>query len=334
MVAAADSIALRFYNEWRDSQGILRPQYEALSSTIETVGYDSLASRWTEARRRVNLDAVTFYLDPGTYRDMPTDFLPRVIPLDHWETIATGVAQRLRAINQFLSHLYEGTQDVVPEEAIYTSQHFYPEFQGFRPPKDLFVHIYGIDLVHMGDGQYLVLEDNLRIPSGISYQLKSLEMAGELFPEFGEEYEILPYEIREAYLGMFRSLTDNPEPVCALLTDGKYGSAFFEHRFLSELLDIPLVEGPDLYVAPDGYVYIRTLDHDVRVDVIYRRVEDIDLFVPGLREAYLAGKVALVNGLGTGAADDKLVFLWVPEMIQRYLGVNGGAKVGRWAEDC
>ena len=119
---------------------------------------------------------------------------------------------------------------------------------------------------------------------------------------------------------MFRSLTDNPEPVCVLLTDGKYGSAFFEHRYLSDMLGIPLVEGPDLYVAPDGRVYARTLDEDVQVDVIYRRVEDLDLFVPGLREAYMDGKVALVNGIGTGAADDKLVFLWVPQMIERYLG--------------
>ena len=111
-----------------------------------------------------------------------------------------------------------------------------------------------------------------------------------------------------------------PTPVCVLLTDGKYGSAFFEHRFLSELLGIPLVEGPDLYIGHDGYVNVRTLDQDVRVDVIYRRIEDLDLFVPGLREAYLNGKVALVNGMGTGAADDKLVFLWVREMIERYLG--------------
>ena len=145
-------------------------------------------------------------------------------------------------------------------------------------------------------------------------------MASELFPEFGTEYDILSYDIRDAYLGMFRSLTENPDPVCALLTDGKYGSAFFEHRYLSDLLGIPLVEGPDLYVGHDGYVYARTLDQDVRVDVIYRRVEDLDLFVPGLGEAYLDGKVALVNGMGTGAADDKLVFLWVPAMIEKYLG--------------
>jgi uncharacterized circularly permuted ATP-grasp superfamily protein len=171
----------------------------------------------------------------------------------------------------------------------------------------------------MGEGRYVVLEDNLRIPSGISYQLKSLRMAAELFPEFANGYEVLPFDIRDAYLGMLRSLTENPDPVCVVLSDGKYGSAFFEHRYLSELLDIPLVEGPDLYVGPDGFVYARTLDQDVKVDVIYRRVEDLDLFVPGLGEAYLNGKVVLVNGIGTGAADDKLVFIWVPQMIERYL---------------
>ena len=320
LVAAPESTAVNFYNEWQEPDGSLRPHYAALSSTMGTQGLDSLAPRWSEAHRHVNLDAVTFYLDPGTYRNMPTDFLPRIIPQDHWQTISSGVSQRLKAINLFLSHLYGGTQDVVPDEVIYTSQHFYPEFQGFRPPRDLYVHIYGIDLVHMGNGRYLVLEDNLRIPSGISYQLKSLAIANRLFPEFRSGYDILPFDIRGAYIDMFRSLTDNPEPVCALLTDGKYGAAFFEHRFLSELLEIPLVEGPDLYVAPDGYVYVRTLDQDVRVDVIYRRVEDIDLFVPGLREAYLDGKVSLVNAMGTGAADDKLVFLWVAEMIERYLG--------------
>ena len=250
----------------------------------------------------------------------PPTSCPGVIPLEHWETIAAGVSQRIRAINRFLADLYNDEQDVVPDEVIYTSQYFYPEAQGFRPPKDVFVHIYGIDLVHLGDGRYVVLEDNLRIPSGISYQLKSVAMAAEFFPEFSEGYDILPYDIRDAYMSMFHSLTDNPDPVCVLLTDGKYGSAFFEHRYLSDLLGIPLVEGPDLYVGHDGRVYARTLDQDVPVDVIYRRVEDLDLFVPGLRQAYLDGKVALVNGIGTGAADDKLVFLWVPQMIERYLG--------------
>ena len=313
--------AVEFYNEWEDAEGNIRSQYAALSAAAGAMAPESLASRWDVARRKVELEAVTFYLDPGSYRVMPTDFLPRVIPLAHWQTIAAGVSQRIRAINRFLFDLYSGgQQDVMPDEVIYTSQYFYPEVQGFHPPSGLFVHIYGIDLVHMGDGRYVVLEDNLRIPSGISYQIKSVEMAAQLFPEFSEGYDILPYDIRDAYLSMFRSLTENPDPVCVLLTDGKYGSAFFEHRYLSELLGIPLVEGPDLYVGYDGRVFARTLDQDIPVDVIYRRVEDLDLFVPGLREAYLDGKVALVNGIGTGAADDKLVFMWVPQMIERYLG--------------
>ena len=311
---------IKFYNEWQDADGRIRPHYAHLAEMAESLEPDTLAQRWSSARRQVELDAVTFYLDPGSYRAMPTDFLPRVIPLEHWEIIAAGVAQRLRAINRFLVDLYNDGQDILPDEVIYTSQYFYPEIQGFRPPKDIFVHIYGIDLVHLGDGRYIVLEDNLRIPSGISYQLKSVGMAGSIFPEFSEGYDILAYDVRDAYLSMFRSLTENPDPVCVLLTDGKYGSAFFEHRYLSDMLGIPLVEGPDLYVAPDGWVYARTLDGDVKVDVIYRRVEDLDLFVPGLREAYLDGKVVLVNGIGTGAADDKLVFLWVPQMIERYLG--------------
>ncbi len=314
------SKSVQFYSEWADPDGRIRPHYAHLAQTAKSIETSNLAQRWRSARRQGDLDAVTFYLDPGRYRAMPTDFLPRVIPLEHWNNIAAGVSQRLRAINRFLGDLYNDGQDVVPDEVIYTSQYFYPELQGFRPPKDVFVHIYGIDLVHMGDGRYVVLEDNLRIPSGISYQLKSVGMTASLFPEFPEGHDILPYDIRDTYLTMFRSLTENPEPVFALLTDGKYGSAFFEHRYLSDLLGIPLVEGSDLYVAPDGIVYARTLDGDIRVDVVYRRVEDLDLFVPGLRESYLDGKVALINGIGTGAADDKLVFLWVPQMIERYLG--------------
>ena len=320
MSAAANVMSDNFYNEWQDSKGDLRPHYMPLSSTLTSFNQGDLALRWKEARKQVNLDAMTFYLEPGTYRNMPTDFVPRIIPIEHWQTIAAGISQRLRAINCFLAELYAGSQDVVPDEVIYTSQHFYPELQGFVPPRNVFVHIYGIDLVHMGEGRYLVLEDNLRIPSGISYQLKSLGITSELFPEFSDGYDILTYDIRNAYLEVFKSLTDNPDPVCALLTDGKYGSAFFEHRFLSDYLGIPLVEGPDLYIGYDGYVYARTLDEDLRIDVIYRRVEDLDLFVPGLSEAYLDGKVALVNAMGTGAADDKLVFLWVPQMIEKYLG--------------
>ncbi len=308
------------FNEWQYPDGRPREHYAHLAEVVETLGVEGMIQRWESAQSQVFRDAFTFYLDPKQFRLMPADWIPRVIPGDHWDVIEAGVTQRIRALNSFLLDLYNDGQDIVPPDVVFTSQYFYPEVQGFRPPKDIFVHMYGVDLVHMGDGDYYVLEDNLRIPSGISYQLKSVEMVSDIVPEFVTGYEVEQYRIRDAFLDMFRSLCDTDTPSCVLLTDGKYGSAFFEHRYLSETLGIPLVEGTDLYVGYDGRVYTRTIDGDMPVDVIYRRVEDLEIFVPGLRDAYLEGKVVLVNGLGTGAADDKLVFMWVPEMIERYLG--------------
>ena len=308
------------YSEWRDCDGRVRPHYAGVAEAMGRIGAGELARRWRDANRQADFDAFTFYLDPREYRPAPTDWLPRVIPSGHWRRIADGVAQRLKAINRFLLALYDGEQTTVPPDVVYSSRYFYPEALGFRPPKDVFVHIYGADLVHMGGGRYVVLEDNLRIPSGIAYQLKTAEMAARLFPEFADGLEIAPYDIRDAYLDMFRSICDSDSPACVLLTDGKFGSAFFEHRCLSDTLGIPLVEGSDLYVGHDGRVYARTLGADYPVDLIYRRVEDLEMFVPGLRESYLAGKVALVNGIGSGAADDKLAFRWVPDMIKAHLG--------------
>ena len=308
------------YSEWRDASGRVRAHYAGVADAIGRIGEGEMARRWRDANRQADFDAFTFYLDPRKYRPAPTDWIPRVIPGEHWRRIADGVAQRLKAINLFLGELYAGEQTVVPPDAVYSSRYFYPEVQGFRPPKGVFVHIYGIDLVHMGGGRYVVLEDNLRIPSGIAYQLKTAEMAARLFPEFADGLDIPPYDIRETYLDMFRSIAGSDAPICVLLTDGKFGAAFFEHRYLSALLGIPLVEGSDLYVGRDGRVYARTLGADIPVDLIYRRVEDIEMFVPGLRESYLAGKVALVNAIGSGAADDKLAFSWVPDMVEAYLG--------------
>ena len=306
-------------SEYRTDSGELRPIYNDLLATLDGLGEDGMIERWQKAKREVELDAFSFALDPKEFRPVPTDWIPRIIELDEWQTIKAGVEQRLKALNLFLLDLYAGEQNVVPDDVVYSCQYFYPEFQGFRPAKDVFVHIYGIDLVQQRDGKYVVLEDNLRIPSGITYQLKSLEMVRELFPELSESYDILPYDIRATYLDLFTSLCDNPEPLCVLLTDSKFGSAFFEHRYLSELLEIPLVEGSDLYIGHDGDVRMKTLDGDVHVDLIYRRVEDLEIFVPGLTDAYLNGKVVLVNGMGTSVADDKLAFLWVPDMIRHYL---------------
>ncbi len=307
-------------SEYLGADGGVHPRYRNAFDLLEEMGQERLATRWRQGRRMAALDAFTFLLDPRVYRTVPTDWIPRIIPQGEWETISAGITQRLRALNLFLLDLYNGGQTVAPDDVIYSCQYFYPEYQGFRPAGDVFVHIYGSDLVHLADGRYVILEDNVRIPSGITYQLKLVEMAGQLLPELASAYDIVPYDIRETYLDLFRSLCNVEDPVCVLLTDSKFGAAFFEHRYLSELLGIPLVEGSDLYVGYDGRVMIRGLGGATPVDLIYRRVEDLEIFVPGLTDAYLSGKVALVNGMGTSAADDKLVFKWVPDMIRHYLG--------------
>lgn len=307
-------------SEYRGPDGTLLPNYLDAFGALEALGPERMRDLWRRGKREAELDAFTFLLDPKAFRTIPTDWIPRIIPQQEWETIGAGVTQRLKALNLFLLDLYTGSQTVVPDDVIYSCQYFYPEYRDFRPARDVFVHIYGADLVHLADGRYVILEDNLRIPSGISYQLKTAGMVRQLIPELAAAYDIVPYDIRETYWELFRSLCDVENPSCALLTDSKFGAAFFEHRYLSELLGIPLVEGSDLYVGYDGRVVAKGLDGDVPLDLIYRRVEDLEIFVPGLTNAYLDGKVALVNGMGTSAADDKLVFKWVPEMIRHYLG--------------
>lgn len=287
---------------------------------IDGLGVKEIGRRWSNANRQVELDSFTFQLDPHQWRPVPIDWVPRLIRREEWSRIAAGVEQRLRAINRFLLELYCGKQDVVPKNVVYSCVNFNPALQMVRPTKDVYAHIYGVDLVNLGDGNYVVLEDNLRIPSGISYQMKSRKLAEIALPELKRPYRVREYEIRSTYLRLFQSLSDAGSPVCVILTDGSFGPAFFEHRYLSELLGIPLVEGSDLFIAEDGTVRARTIDGDVRVDLIYRRVEDLELFVPGLSEAYRQGKVILVNAMGTGVADDKLVYMWVPDMIRRYLG--------------
>ena len=307
-------------NECLNPDGSVKPVYRNLMDSMARLGPSELQRRWRDANGHAARDAFTFMLDPREFRTVPTDWMPRLIPADDWDVIARGVAQRLKAINRFLFDLYCGEQDVVPPDVMYSCQYFNPELLDYRPARDVFVHIYGIDLVHMGEGRYVILEDNLRIPSGITYQMKSAEIGMSVMPELADGYDVVPYDIKAAYHDMFASLCDAEAPVCVLLTDSKFGSAFFEHRYLSELLGIPLVEGSDLYVGANGRVWGRAMDGDFEVDLIYRRVEDLELFVPGLTEAYLNHKVVLVNAMGAGAGDDKLVFLWAPEMIERYLG--------------
>lgn len=266
------------------------------------------------------MESFTFLLDPRTFRATPVDMLPRLLTANEWAHVASGVAQRQRALNLFLLDLYCGQQPVAPLEVVYSCDHFYPEVSGIRPRKDVFVHFYGADLVRDVSGEFVVLEDNLRIPSGISYQLKTSELAARTVPELADIYRVEQHALAEGFRRLFQSVEGEPAGAAVILTDGKYGFAFFEHRYLSELLRIPLVEGHDLYRDPEGRIRARTLDGDFVVDVVYRWAEDIETFVPGMRQSYREGQVGLVNALGTGAADDKLVFRWVPDMVQHYLG--------------
>lgn len=307
-------------NEVFEPDGTPRKHYSQLAEALSEPGLGDFRARCSRATVQAEIDSFTFPLDPLRWRTIPTDWIPRIIPKDHWEKIAAGVEQRLRALNSFLFDLYNGGQDIVPRKVVYSSVHYNPDMQNVRPAKDVYAHVYGIDLVHLGDGRYVILEDNLRIPSGITYQLKARSVSKSFFPELNSAHAVVPYDIAETYRGLFSSLSDTPSPGTVILTDGKLGSAFFEHRYLSEFFGVPLVEGSDLFIDGGGSVRAKTADGIIKVDVIYRRVQDLELFVPGLTEAYKRNKVVLVNAMGTGVADDKLVFLWVPEMIRRYLG--------------
>jgi uncharacterized circularly permuted ATP-grasp superfamily protein len=307
-------------NEAYKEDGTPRPHYAEMVRSLAEIGLDEFRFRCSRASLQAEIDSFTFPLDPMHWRTVPIDWIPRIIPKDHWARISAGVEQRLRALNRFLFDLYNGDQDIVPRKVVYSSAHYNPEMQKVKPAKEIYAHIYGIDLVHLGDGNYVVLEDNLRIPSGISYQLKCMSISRQYFPELNAGYSVVPYEVEGTYRKLFSSLTDTPNPAVVVLTDGKLGSAFFEHRYLSDLLGVPLVEGSDLFIDSAGNVKAKTADGIIKVDVIYRRVQDLEIFVPGLTEAYRNNKVILVNAMGTGVADDKLVFLWVPEMIRKYLG--------------
>ncbi len=243
----------------------MKPIYRGLMDSLETLGVPELRQRWQTANDRASMDSFTFLLDPKEFRTVPTDWIPRLIPAHDWDTIASGVAQRLKAINKFLKDLYCGQQNIVPPDVMFSN----------RPARDA-----GVD-------------------AGLRHH---------------------PLRHQGCLPGDVRPRCDTDAPTCVLLTDSKYGAAFFEHRYLSELLGITLVEGSDLYIGPNGRVLARAMGGDFEVDLIYRRIEDLELFVPGLTEAYLNHKVALVNALGAGAGDDKLVFLWVPDMIRDYLG--------------
>ncbi|MGD8678444.1 MAG: circularly permuted type 2 ATP-grasp protein, partial [Chromatiales bacterium] len=280
----------------------------------------------------------TVYTEGGNIdRAWPFDIIPRIIELSEWRRIEDGLKQRLTALNLFINDVYNKQEilkeGIVPADLILKSRNFLEPCKGVTPPYGVWANICGSDLVRDGDGEVYVLEDNLRVPSGVSYMIENRQVTKRVFPELFEDHSILPVdEYTSQLFEMLASLSprDLDYPEIAVLTPGIYNSAYFEHSFLAQGMAAELVEGSDLFVGDDDCVYMRTVFGPQQVDVIYRRIDDIfcdpEVFrkdsilgVPGLIRAWRAGKVAIANAPGSGVADDKVVYAYVPEMIRYYL---------------
>jgi uncharacterized circularly permuted ATP-grasp superfamily protein len=325
------------------SPGVPRPHYQALFRTLLELPAEELKKSQQAADLSFLHQGITFTVygnEQGTERVFPNDLIPRIIPGKEWQRIEAGLTQRITALNLFLQDIYnQGTilsDGVVPRELIYSCKHFRREMRGLPVPRGIYVSICGTDLVRLPDGSFAVLEDNLRVPSGVSYMLANRKVLKRVFPRLFSDYGVRPIDhYSQALLSTLRALipinySGRHEPTIVLLTPGIYNSAYFEHTFLAQQMGIELVEGRDLLVH-DNIVYMRTTAGLRRVDVIYRRVDDdfIDplgfrtdsrLGVPGLFNAYRAGNVTMANAPGTGVADDKAVYAYVPAIIKYYLG--------------
>jgi uncharacterized circularly permuted ATP-grasp superfamily protein len=330
-----------FYDELIAPGGGPRPCAAAMYEKLANMALEVFEERRKLADLSYLVQGITFtvYSDgKGTERLFPFDLVPRIIPRSEWDVIERGLAQRVMALNLYLQDIY-GPQRVlkdriVPRHLVFSCKHFRREMAGLRVPRDIYVHVCGTDLVRdSSTGQYLVLEDNARSPSGISYVLENRLVMRRTFPRAFEVCEVQPVDHYPAELvQILRSLSprSGDRPVIVLLTPGLYNSAYFEHCFLAQEMGIELVEGSDLVVV-DDVVYMKTIHGLTRVDVIYRRVDDDFLDplafrpeslvgVAGLMNAYRAGNIALANAVGTGVSDDKAIYAYVPAFIKYYLG--------------
>ena len=320
-----------------------RAHYKAFAAWLAQQPDHVLNARREDAElifRRVGITFAVYGDNDGTERTIPFDIVPRVFPANEWSLLEKGLIQRLRALNMFLHDVYHDQKilkaGIVPAEQVLNNAQFRPEMKGVKVPLDIYAHIAGIDLVRANygesSGQFFVLEDNLRVPSGVSYMLENRKMMMRLFPELFSHHRVAPVAhypdlLLEALRHATPSHTNMPNVV--VLTPGMYNSAYFEHAFLAQQMGVELVEGKDLFVD-DDVLYMRTTQGPRRVDVIYRRVDD-DFLDPesfkadstlgaaGLLRAYRAGNVAICNAIGTGVADDKSIYPYVPDMIKFYL---------------
>ena len=327
------------YDEMFDLANKPRPQYRPLHDRLTGMPEDIWKTRQEQADLMFLNQGITFTVyssNEGTEKIFPYDLLPRIITAAEWSTLEKGLEQRITALNMFLADIYhEGKilkDGIVPREMVETCPHYRPEMKGIKVPNGVYVSVTGTDLIRMPDGSFAVLEDNLRVPSGVSYMLTNRQVMKHVFPLLFSSYDVRPIDhYGQELLVALKSLSPDGvvDPTVALLTPGVFNSAYFEHTFLARQMGVSLVEGRDLVVY-NKRVYRRTTNGLQRVDVIYRRIDDdfLDpqvfnpdsmLGVPGIFEAFAAGNVALANAPGTGVADDKGIYAYVPRIIKYYL---------------
>ena len=332
---------LAAFDEMKGAEGTLRPAYNELFRWLSEVPSDVLDYRRREAEvlfRRIGITFAVYGEADAQERLIPFDVLPRILAAAEWDILRAGLEQRVKAINLYLRDVYTRREilkaGVIPEELVFQNPVFRPEMNGQKVPHDIYVHIGGIDIVRVDAESFYVLEDNARTPSGVSYMLENREIMLRLFPELFARHRVAPVEnYLDELLATLKSVapaTASADPTVVLLTPGIYNSAYYEHSFLADKLGVELVEGRDLFVK-DDLVFMRTTQGPKRVDVIYRRIDDdfLDplafrsdsvLGVPGLMSVYQAGNVTLANAVGTGIADDKAVYSYMPAIVKFYLG--------------
>ena len=344
-------MSVAMFDEMNASEATVRAHYEGYQRWLSRQPLDVMQARRVEAEMIFRRVGITFAVygakdedassgNGGTERLIPFDLIPRIIPAHEWANLEKGLVQRVTALNRFIHDVYHGQEiikaGIVPAEQIFQNAQFRPEMMGVDVPGNIYSHISGVDIVRapnaQGEGEYYVLEDNLRVPSGVSYMLEDRKMMMRLFPELFSEHRVAPVaHYPDLLLETLRASAPpaTAQPTVVVLTPGMYNSAYFEHAFLAQQMGVELVEGQDLFVK-DDFVYMRTTRGPKRVDVIYRRVDDDFLdplaFRPtstlgcaGLLNVYRAGNVALCNAIGTGVADDKSIYPYVPKMIEFYL---------------
>jgi uncharacterized circularly permuted ATP-grasp superfamily protein len=339
-MAGAGVVAVTF-DEMSGGGGTIRPAYGELWRWLREVPPEVLNHRRHEAElifRRIGITFAVFGEADGQERLIPFDVLPRILAAAEWDLLRSGLEQRVKALNAYIADIYSRREilraGAIPEDLVFQNPVFRPEMNGQKVPHDIYVHVAGIDIVRVDADTFYVLEDNARTPSGVSYMLENREIMLRLFPELFARHRIAPVEnYPDELLATLKSVapaTATSDPNVVLLTPGIYNSAYYEHSFLADKLGVELVEGRDLFVR-DDVVYMRTTQGPQRVDVVYRRIDDdfLDplafrpdsgLGVPGLMSAYQAGNVTLANAVGTGIADDKAVYSYMPAIVKFYLG--------------